>query len=163
MKRANKPVIKKSAPKNTAAKPAAAKKPVVLTAGLKEVRRKLLELRATFTAAARNRRAPEDLSPDNGDPIDQASQSIEKELNFELSDNERTSLDQIEAALRKIDLGTYGICESCRKPISKPRLRALPFARYGIDCQTAAESAQNSSGEIAQDFRALGEEPAVEI
>jgi DnaK suppressor protein len=162
MKRAKKTVAKKSAAKKTA-KPPVSKKPVALTANLKEVRRKLLEMRATFTAAARNRRSPEDLSPDNGDPIDQASQSIEKELNFELSDNERTTLDQIEAALRKIELGTYGICESCRKPISKPRLRALPFARYGIDCQTAAESAQDSSGEIAQDFRALGEEPAVEI
>ena len=40
---------------------------------------------------------------DNGDSVDQASQSIEKELMFELSDNERTTLDMVEAAIRKID------------------------------------------------------------
>ena len=40
---------------------------------------------------------------DNGDSVDQASQSIEKELLFELSDNERNTLDMIEAAIRKVE------------------------------------------------------------
>lgn len=161
MKRAKKPAVRKSAPKKRPAKAAA--KPVKITAKLKDVRKKLLEMRGVLMAAARNRRTPADLSPDNGDPIDQASQSIEKELNFELSDNERTTLDQIESALRKIEMGTYGSCESCRRPIGAARLKALPFARYDIGCQTSAENVQESFGEPAQDFRALGEEPAVEI
>ena len=82
-----------------------------------------------------------DTLPEVGDEADQAGQSIEKELQFELSDNERTQLDQIEGALRKMDKGTYGLCEQCLKPIQKLRIKALPFARYCIICQNTAERA----------------------
>jgi len=78
-----------------------------------------------------------------GDEADQAAQSLEKEILFELSDNERNMLDQIEAALRKMEKGAYGLCESCRKPIPLPRLKALPFARYCIACQGTMEHAMS--------------------
>ena len=88
------------------------------------------------------RKSPPD-SSEMGDSMDQASLSIEKELLFELSDNERTTLDQIEAAIRKVEKGIYGLCESCHNPIPKPRLKALPFARNCITCQSASEHASN--------------------
>ena len=44
------------------------------------------------------------------------------------------SLEQVEAALRKIELGTYGICERCGKPISPARLEAQPATALCIDC-----------------------------
>lgn len=81
---------------------------------------------------------------DVGDEADQAGQSIEKEILFELSDNERTQLDQVEGALRKMDKGTYGLCESCQKPIPKLRIKAVPFARYCLACQSSAERAMVS-------------------
>ena len=59
---------------------------------------------------------------------------------FELSDNERQSLDAIEAALRKINSGSYGVCESCRQKIAAPRLKAIPQARYCINCQARFDS-----------------------
>jgi RNA polymerase-binding transcription factor DksA len=68
-------------------------------------------------------------------------------------------LDQIEAALRKIDKGTYGACESCRNAIGKARLEALPFARYCISCQNSSETAPEAAAE-GPDFRGIGEEPA---
>lgn len=110
-------------------------------AGLKlgTIRRQLLEMRDDLSRTVRKQQLSE-AGVDNGDSVDQASQSIEKELLFELSDNERVTLDQIEAALRKIDKGTYGLCESCQKGISKARLAALPFARYCISCQSTMES-----------------------
>ena len=80
-------------------------------------------------------------TPSVGDEADQATQSLEKEILFELNDNERNMLDQIEAALRKMEKGAYGFCESCRKPIAMPRLKALPFARYCIACQGTMEHA----------------------
>ena len=58
---------------------------------------------------------------------------------------------------KAIDKGTYGICESCRKPIAKARLKALLFARYCIVCQGSAENAPESS-EIAQELRSIAEE-----
>ncbi|OGR86638.1 MAG: hypothetical protein A3J74_10110 [Elusimicrobia bacterium RIFCSPHIGHO2_02_FULL_57_9] len=103
------------------------------------IRKQLLAMRDDLMNTVRNQQVS-DTSGDIGDPVDQASQSIEKELLFELSDNERTTLDQIEAALRKIGKGTYGVCESCQQPIAKQRLSALPFARYCIGCQSSSES-----------------------
>ena len=74
-----------------------------------------------------------------GDAIDQASQSLEKEILFELSDSEMTDLGDIEAALRKIEKGTYGICEHCKRPIEKKRIKVLPSARYCLVCQNGSE------------------------
>lgn len=47
--------------------------------------------------------------------------------------------NQLDDALRRLDEGTYGICEDCEVPISQGRLRALPFARRCVDCQRQAE------------------------
>ena len=74
-----------------------------------------------------------------GDAIDQASQSLEKEILFELSDSEMTDLGDIEAALRKIENDTYGVCEHCKRPIGKKRIKALPSARYCMVCQNGSE------------------------
>ena len=46
---------------------------------------------------------------------------------------------QVEAALQRLDEGTYGICEDCQQPINEERLKAMPFARRCIDCQRHAE------------------------
>ena len=78
---------------------------------------------------------------DVGDEADQAGMNIERELQFELSDNGRTTLDQIEGALRKMEKGTFGQCEQCRLPIEIARIKALPFARYCIQCQNTSEKA----------------------
>lgn len=75
-----------------------------------------------------------------GDPIDVATQALDKELLFEITDNDHVTVDQIEAALRRIKLGSYGICEGCRCVIPKKRLHALPFARYCINCQHSNEN-----------------------
>jgi DnaK suppressor protein len=139
-----------------ARKPAkAAAKPKISGAKLDPIRRRLLEMREDLVKTV-NKQQVSDTSGDIGDAADQASQSIEKEIMFELSDVERTTLDQIEAALRKIDKGSYGLCESCQKPIAKPRLDALPFARYCITCQSSSEKAPELA-ETAPDFRAIGE------
>ena len=148
-------------------KTAAAKKPVASKAAkapaapklkLAPIRKVLLDMRDDLMKTVRNQQISETMQNDIGDSVDEASRSIERELLFELSDNERITLDQIEAALRKIDKGTYGVCESCQKPIAKARLDALPFARYCIDCQNSAETAPG--GEIeGPNFGAIGEEP----
>jgi DnaK suppressor protein len=148
---AKKAAAKKSAPK--AAKPVKAPK-----INIAPFRKQLLAMRDDLMKTVRNQQISETMQNDIGDSVDEASRSIERELLFELSDNERVTLDMIEAALRKMDKGTFGLCESCRKPIMKARLDALPFARYCMPCQTGAESAPG--GEIeGPNFGAIGEEP----
>lgn len=149
--------------KNTVAKKAAPKAAKGLDkAKTGPIRQQLLEMRDDLMRTVRKQELAENASQDVGDAADQASQSIEKELLFELSDNERMTIDQIEAALRKIDKGTYGVCESCRNPIAKPRLQALPFARYCITCQSSSERAPDLA-EQAPDFRGIGEETSREV
>jgi DnaK suppressor protein len=48
----------------------------------------------------------------------------------------KDQLDGVDAALRKVDEGTYGICSSCGKPISDARLEGKPESIYCIDCQS---------------------------
>jgi len=49
----------------------------------------------------------------------------------------RETLSDIDHALAKIDLGTYGTCERCGKPIGEDRLEAMPAARLCIECASA--------------------------
>lgn len=46
----------------------------------------------------------------------------------------RTTLEEIDAALERVELGTYGTCERCGRPIGEGRLEARPTARTCIDC-----------------------------
>lgn len=89
-----------------------------------------------------------DIETDNsGDTIDLATRSLDKEILFELSDNERRLVGEIEAALRKIEKGTYGVCEHCKKPIEKKRLKFIPAARYCMACQNGTELSRRKAAQ----------------
>ena len=66
---------------------------------------------------------------------DTASALFDRELDEGLEESARDTLVEIEAALVRIDDGTYGICERCGKPIGADRLSAIPWARLCIDDQ----------------------------
>ena len=70
---------------------------------------------------------------------DQANTAYNREFLFELGNGDRRLLREVVTALQKIEEGSYGSCERCGEAISDKRLEALPFARYCIDCQRAAE------------------------
>lgn len=75
-----------------------------------------------------------------GDMVDIANDSYEKYLLYDLSLNDKQELKEISTALKKIDDGTYGICESCGAPVPKQRLKIKPFAKYCISCREKYES-----------------------
>jgi len=77
--------------------------------------------------------------PEIGDEADIATRSVEKELLFDITDSEKQNLDGIDAALRKIEKGVFGRCESCQKTIPRLRLEVMPWARYCIQCQSRNE------------------------
>ena len=123
-----------------AAKPALRRSKPMSKSDLEFIRKQLVEQRADVIEAMRRNKA-EEITPDTGDEADQAAASMDRDLRFELSDTERNTLDQIEGSLRKMEKGNYGRCEQCREPIEILRLKALPFARYCIACQTGSEKA----------------------
>lgn len=66
---------------------------------------------------------------------DMASATYERELDEGLEDGMDETLRQIDDALKRIEDGTYGICEICGKPIGEERLRAIPWTTRCIDDQ----------------------------
>ena len=75
----------------------------------------------------------------SGDSADDADAMFDAEMNFSLVDNERDIVNQIDAALARVDAGTYGTCEVCGKPIEPERLRVLPYATLCLDDQRKRE------------------------
>ena len=160
MKKPKQPIKKtaKKAAVRTVKKPAKAAAPTVKTnkakpavkspapgftsKELEEIKLKLDEMRQNLSKNVEDKKNLDMLEPEVGDSIDQATQSLDKEILFELSDNERKTLDSIDAALRKMDNGAYGLCEHCKGNIEKKRLKALPAARYCLPCQSGAEKSR---------------------
>ena len=65
---------------------------------------------------------------------DTATETYDRELDHTLEENSGHVLEEIKAALKRIEEGTYGICTNCGKQIAEARLEALPWATLCIDC-----------------------------
>lgn len=73
-------------------------------------------------------------------PADLGSDTFEQEVSMSLLQNEERTLEEIAAALTRMEQGTFGRCEECRKPIPRERLQAVPYARHCVDCAKRLES-----------------------
>lgn len=73
------------------------------------------------------------------DPADVGSANFERDAEMSLANNAREMLDQSRLALRHIELGTYGKCDSCGQPIGKGRLMAFPRATLCVTCKQREE------------------------
>lgn len=76
---------------------------------------------------------------DVGDFYDHASEDRQRELALTLSNRERNKLVLIDAALKRIEEGTYGFCEVTGEKIGEERLRAMPFTTLSIEAQEEME------------------------
>jgi DnaK suppressor protein len=74
------------------------------------------------------------------DAVDQASQDTDRGIAVQIQNRERMILAQIDEALRRIEAGVFGSCESCGEDISEARLRAQPSTTLCIDCKAEIES-----------------------
>ena len=73
------------------------------------------------------------------DQADAGSKTLEREQEMSVAANARELLDQSTHALKRLEAGTYGVCESCAAVIPAARLRAFPRATLGIACNQAEE------------------------
>lgn len=109
---------------------------------LEEFRKKLVARRSDIGhKLSEFRNESKDL--ENGvaqDLADKAESSYTKEFLLSLSDAEQEELFKIDAALKRIAKGDFGICQTCQKEISRKRLNALPWTPLCIECQEKAES-----------------------
>jgi len=70
---------------------------------------------------------------------DVATDNYDREFSLGLASNDRKSLYELNDALKRIDDGTFGICEDCKRLITKVRLKAVPQARLCVKCQEKRE------------------------
>ena len=89
---------------------------------------------------------------------DAGSDNFEQEFALDLMDSEKKMLAEINDALRRIEEGTFGICEGRGEPIPKARLNAIPWARYCVVCAELKEKGQLVIGEPEE----IGEIPSYE-
>jgi DnaK suppressor protein len=68
-----------------------------------------------------------------------ASQVFAQQRDLALRDHAIQQLELVEAALARLDSGTYGACQRCGRPIAAGRLEALPWAAHCIECQSAMD------------------------
>jgi RNA polymerase-binding protein DksA len=108
----------------------------------------LLDERKRVEAAIQNLHDenPGTLSEDSGEEsaydnhlADTATETYDRELDYTLEENSEHVLAAIDAALKRIEDGTYGTCTNCGKQIAEERLEALPWATLCIDCQRDRE------------------------
>ncbi|WP_419846790.1 TraR/DksA family transcriptional regulator [Candidatus Poriferisocius sp.] len=138
----SKPAAKKPAAKKPAAKKPAAKKPLFDKKYLDKQRRLLLEERSRYIDSATRLKAEADSLVEEREPgdvqFDEESGegdtlAVERERDLALSAHARAAVDQIDAALARIDDGTYGICLVSGKPIPRQRLNAIPWAAERVE------------------------------
>ena len=74
------------------------------------------------------------------DMADVGTDAFEQELTLDLLGNEKEVLEQVDAALARIEDGTYGQCEVCGHAIPKARLDAIPYAAFCVKCASRQEA-----------------------
>lgn len=107
-------------------------------------RDKLLKLREGLTEAMtvvtkRSPLGPSEASRVGIHPADAGSDTYDRDFALSLLAREQDALYEINQALRRIELGTYGTCEMSGNPIPRSRLEAIPFARFTVECQSKLE------------------------
>ena len=66
---------------------------------------------------------------------DVATDNYDREFSMGIVSSERKQLAELNDALKRIEDGSYGICQDCKDPIPQARLKAVPFARLCVKCQ----------------------------
>jgi DnaK suppressor protein len=85
---------------------------------------------------------------------DAGSDAYDRDFALSLLSQEQDALYEIEEALKRVDAGTYGVCEMSGKAIPHARLEAIPFARFTVECQTQIEK-QRKATRIRQPVTSL--------
>ncbi|PYI79380.1 MAG: hypothetical protein DMF04_00260 [Verrucomicrobia bacterium] len=137
-------------------------KPRRLDPFTKEQKQKLLQLRDAMVDSMagvaqdtlRSRAEGSEASAFGMHQADAGSDAYDRDFALSLLSQEQDALYEIDQALKRIDLGTYGICEMSGKQIPRARLEAIPFARFTVECQSQLEK-QNKASRVRQSVTSL--------
>ena len=119
-----------------------------MTPFLARQRQRLLELKDTLLDSMRgvardNLHTGSETSAFGMHQADAGSDAYDRDFALSMLSKEQGSLYEIDEALKRIEDGSYGVCDICEKPIRHDRLEALPFTRYTVECQAELEKRQH--------------------
>lgn len=101
---------------------------------------KLLDEFTTENPIVKNDRQSHFHKSDSSDTLDEKAHSVtDSEQERAVEQNMELRLREIKGTLKKIDEGTYGVCEKCISPIDVRRLKVVPVARFCVDCSKKAK------------------------
>lgn len=103
------------------------------------IREALLVLRERLTGTVTQLRAESLTRDDEVNPEEDGSDAFERLFSLERASSDHHTIHQIDEALHALEEGTYGKCEMCGCDIEPPRLKALPFAKTCVGCQSEME------------------------
>jgi DnaK suppressor protein len=116
---------------------------------LKKFQELLEEKRKAVLERAREMLAVENMALDTNDlpdEMDLASSEYLQSFEFRLRGREKSLLSKLDLALKKIEAGTFGVCEICEEPIGKKRLEARPETTLCIKCKEDQEREERTMG-----------------
>lgn len=99
-----------------------------------------------------------DLSAYGQHMADAGTDTFDRDFALSMVASEQEALSEIDAAIKRIHDGTYGICEITQKPIAKERLLAVPFTRHSAEAQKDLERNRHRARTQAGLFGEMGEE-----
>ena len=74
-------------------------------------------------------------------PAEQGTEAFERERDISMLHNLENEMDEVQAALDRLEEGTYGRCEICSRAIGDERLEALPATRYCVEHEPVSDTA----------------------
>jgi RNA polymerase-binding transcription factor DksA len=129
---------------------------------VKQQKEKLLQLRDAMVDSMagvaqdtlRSRAEGSEASAFGMHQADAGSDAYDRDFALSLLSQEQDALYEIDQALKRIEMGTYGVCEMSGKQIPRARLEAIPFARFTVECQSQLEK-QNKASRVRQSVTSL--------
>jgi RNA polymerase-binding transcription factor DksA len=133
-----------------------------LTPFIRKQKEKLLQLRDAMVDSMagvaqdtlRSRAEGSEASAFGMHQADAGSDAYDRDFALSLLSQEQDALYEIDQALKRIEVGTYGVCEMSGKPIPHARLEAIPFARFTVECQSQLEK-QSKASRVRQSVTSL--------
>lgn len=119
-----------------------------------------IELHSEETLKRSSKDDSGDLSSYGQHQADSGTDTFDRDFALSLVSSEQEALGEIEAAIKRIKDGTYGICEVTQEPIARDRLLAVPFTRYSASAQKELERNRHRSRTQAGILGELGEDGA---
>ncbi len=114
-------------------------------AEVRDFKETLLKLRTRLSGQIHSLKSDSLMRNDEVNSVEDGTDAFERQFALNLASSEHDVLFEVEDALRRIEGGTYGVCEMTNEPIELERLKAIPYTRFSLAAQSEMEKGRSPS------------------